>query len=220
MSRPLLQSQLDAATHIYRSWMKAWRATKEAFGLLHDRLPGFSLEVTLLKVAAINQLYATNVYAVTTMAEHVVDIMKDRPAEPVEVVARLADLGKGRKHRSFASKFAHFFIDPQQYHPFDSYTNAMVAYHLEDDAIEDPANPYAAFADNVERLRTRNGLSCEPEEVDRYLWLAGVFRAFRAARDSGKQPRINAEALALFESPCPAAQEALRTLLPADDSGE
>jgi len=220
MSRPLLQSQLEAATHIYRSCMKTWRATNEALGLLHDRLPGFSLEVTLLKVAAINQLYATHVYAVTTMAKHVVDIMRDRPAEPAEVVARIANLGKGRKHWSFASKFAHFFVDPQHFCPFDQYAKAAVKYHLGEDAAADEANRYTAFADNVERLRARNGLSCEPEELDRYLWLAGVFRAFRAPRSAGKQPQINAEALALFKSPCPAAQEALRRLLPADDSGE
>ena len=39
--------------------------------------PAFGLKAALLKVAALNQLYGTNVYAVVRMAQHVVSTMEN-----------------------------------------------------------------------------------------------------------------------------------------------
>src|SRR6266849_11219323 len=107
---PLSTAQIEAANRLHGKLLQ-WQVTDRALHTLQENLPGFDIEATLLKVVAVNQLYGTNVYAVVRMAQHVVDVMLDlKNIEDVELVEVLATL-TGRKHLSFASKFAHFFID-------------------------------------------------------------------------------------------------------------
>src|SRR5688500_14246911 len=67
---PLTQPQVSAAVKIRRQ-LTTWMAADAALELLADRVPGFTLPATTLKVAAINQLYGTNLYAVSRMATHI-----------------------------------------------------------------------------------------------------------------------------------------------------
>ncbi len=71
---PLLPAQIDAAISL-QSRMPLWRETNRAFQVLRERVPGFELYAALVKVATVNQLYSTNVYAVARMAEHVAAVM-------------------------------------------------------------------------------------------------------------------------------------------------
>lgn len=93
---------------------------------------------TLLKAAAVNALYGTQVYAVAEVAEHLCSVLGNTtvPATPalVEELAKVKFV-RGSKHitwtfRSFTSKFAHFFIDPDQFPIYDSYAVKMLTYHL------------------------------------------------------------------------------------------
>src|SRR5258706_11679744 len=103
---PLTMTQIEAANRLHGKLLQ-WRVTDRALYILQENLPGFDIEATLLKVVAVNQLYGTNVYAVVRMARHITEVMQDACGiEDADLVEKLASL-TARKHRSFASKFAH-----------------------------------------------------------------------------------------------------------------
>jgi len=88
---------------------EGWLVTDEALESRARSFPKFDLKSTLLKVAAVNALYGTNVYAIARMAEHVEKLMQDRGSfsADVDLVERLASApGLNRRFYSFA--FAHF----------------------------------------------------------------------------------------------------------------
>src|SRR6185312_11644177 len=126
----LTMRQIEAANRLHAKLVQ-WQVTDRALHTLQESLPGFESETTLLKVAAINQLYGTNVYAVVRMAQHVTAVMQDANGiEDADLVEKLATL-TGQKHCSFASKFAHFFIDKKRFPIYDSYAVKMVGCHLD-----------------------------------------------------------------------------------------
>jgi hypothetical protein len=133
---------------------------------------------TLLKVAALNQLYGTNVYAVGRMAEYVVLLMREGPpAAELEIVDRIAELPKtteqkrDRLHLSFASKLAHFFIDPERFPIYDQYAARALAFHTGKRVIKERGMRYADYCEPFEKLRSAVGV--KPRELDQYLWLRG-----------------------------------------------
>jgi hypothetical protein len=193
---PLLVSQIEAANKLH-SRLLQWQITDQALQSLHARFPGFGIEATLLKVVSVNQLYGTNVYAVMRMAQHITKVMLDaNEREASELVEELASLGS-RKHLSFASKFAHFFIDMERFPIYDSFAAKMVTYHL---GIypqgKNKAHPYRAFVENIDILKRYAHLYCTNTELDRYLWLGGLYRSW----EKNKGAQINAEVAQLFNS--------------------
>jgi hypothetical protein len=186
---------------------------------LGNRFSDFGIESALLKVAAINQLYGTNVYAVVRMAERVCAIMANDalPRTDATLVEHIAALPPApgqpheRKHISFASKFAHFFIDRERFPIYDSYAVKMVEYHLgSSDRMADLQHPYQAFVQNIQRLKRRDGITGTNQELDAYLWLAGLYWEKRRTAT----PQINAEAARLFEASAPDIVTTLAELLP------
>lgn len=192
---PLSISQIEAANRLHGQLLQ-WQLTDRTLHALHASLPGFAIEATLLKVVAVNQLYGTNVYAVIKMAQHITEVMQDTSGmDDIKLVEKLASLD-GRRHLSFASKFAHFFIDEERFPIYDSYAVKMLAYHLgKDGQAENAAYPYRAFIENIHRLKDRAQLSCTSRELDHYLWLAGLHRAWSKNREA----QINAEVSELFD---------------------
>ena len=71
---PLAPEQIAAASRLHDQFPE-WNAIDQALLALRERFPHFGLKSALLKVAALNQLYGTNVYAVVRMAQHVVSTM-------------------------------------------------------------------------------------------------------------------------------------------------
>src|SRR6266478_4868748 len=129
---PLSTSQIEAANELHKQ-LSGWQTTDGALHALHIRFPGFDDEAALLKVAAVNQLYGTNVFAVGRMAEHIrVDVMsKEGKIADVDFVEELATLPEMKyKHISFASKFAHFFVNAQRFPIYDSVAISMIEFHL------------------------------------------------------------------------------------------
>jgi hypothetical protein len=219
-TRPVLQSQLTAAKHLYGE-LKQWRATNRALAVLGQRFPDFDIEATLLKVAAINQLYGTNVYAVVRMAEHVSDVMTTKAETLADelLVERIAELPPvagqlhSRKHISVASKFAHFFVDAERFPIYDSYAVKMVGYHLSTTECDrDAQHPYRAFVQNLLRLKQRDHITCTSQELDAYLWLAGLYWEKRRSIKA----QINTEVARLLEAPPSDMTKNLAALLPAD----
>src|SRR5437867_9794261 len=123
---PLAATQIRLAARLYER-LPDWAVTDHALAALAAAFPDFGREAVLLKVAAVNQLYATQVWAVGRMYEHVLAVMstpwKHLPAEAL--VERLATV-PGRTHTSFAAKFCHFFIDGERFPIYDWYADWMV----------------------------------------------------------------------------------------------
>ena len=217
---PLSRSQIEAATG-RRDRLPRWLATDRALDALAKHFPGFGLEAALLKVAALNQLYGTNVYAVARMAEHTSRVMAEvtdtrSEAELVEQLAALPEVRDDemeRKHLSFASKFAYFFVDRERFPIYDSYAVETLSYHLHrKDRTTNPAQPYRADLANLATLRSQLVFPCQNRELDRYLWLAGIYRAWK--RNSKAQ--ISTEVAKLLAVHTQEVQAMLDVLVPPD----
>lgn len=217
---PLAIPQIEAANELHLR-LEQWRITDTALQELHVRFPGFDIEATLLKVVAVNQLYGTNVYAVDRMAKHIVEVMHaDMPSDNVKLVEKLAALPAlpaktQRNHISFASKLAHFFIDKERFPIFDSYAEDMVKFHLSgQEYVKNQKHPYPAFVQNLMLLRKHIQGSCSYEALDRYLWLSGLYRAYKTRAT----PKINREVEELFKSLSleDAPTSLLQAMLPAE----
>jgi len=219
----LSHTQFEAANRLYDE-LPRWELTDRSLELLAERFPGFGPEATLLKVVALNSLYGTNVYATVRMAEHIEGVMNtvDIETAGLDLVERIADLPPwlpGQKHlhhRSFASKFAHFFIDSDRFPIMDSYAVRMVRYHLGARNCTPACNhPYAAFVTDLTRLAEAVGMSRSDRVLDRYLWLAGQYLTWR---QKPSYP-INAELAALFANECAKVQGDLAALVGASPDG-
>lgn len=210
----LTQSQIKAASLLYKNCL-IWQRSEEALDVLEEKLPGYSDLVMLLKVVAVNGLYGTHLLAVSRMADHIKEVLAKNGqllTEPdlVEEIALLpGDNGKAptRRYHSFASKFAHFFIDSERFPIMDSYAVEMVRYHLgAGNDKRDPERPYKAFVENLSQLKSLARLDVGNRELDRYLWITGGYRTFR------KRKPVNVELEQLFKSPSDSLKDALETL--------
>ncbi len=212
---PVSQSQIDAANRLHQR-LSTWAATEQGFERLRNELPGFDLSAVLMKAAAINDLYSAHVYAISRMAVHIADVGPDLPNDPVEAVltiGRLPGGGSGGTHRSFASKFCHFFIDPDRFPIYDSYCEQMVRHHLGGkEAVRDSDEPYRAFKANIDRLQELSDIDASCRELDRYLWLAGQYRDWLK---KGDDAQTNTELRELFEDEATGVQADLELLVPS-----
>ncbi len=223
---PLSPSQVEAASAL-RTWMPAWVAADAALDLLRSLSDDAGLGVVLLKVAALDRLYGTNMYAIVPMAQHIVTVLAARPEDPIALVEAIAVLRpppqKGRTaaeappppawaktYWSFASKFVHFFLDPDRVPLYDAWAAQSLNYHLGPIRLGS-SNPYRQFVQKVSVLRSLAGLSCSIRELDRYLWLSGMYREW--SRKPDRAP-LSREVISLFTEQSPEVQRLLSVLVP------
>jgi hypothetical protein len=218
LTAPLSAEQIAAASRLHAQFPE-WNAIDSALSALGERCPDYGANSALLKVAALNSLYGTNVYPAVRMANHIARTMASPPqgAGPVALVEELALLpadppGARETHYiSFASKFCHFFVDPARYPISDSYAVATITFHMgKRQVTRNSVRRYWAFVQDLDRLRDSAGISCSLQEMDRYLWLAGVYRAWRANHNA----QINVEIKRGFTKPSPEMQADLALLAP------
>jgi len=217
---PLTQQQVDTACRLHQR-LTQWRLSNDALLRLRDTLPVFDLDSCLLKTVVINTLYGTQVLAILRMAQHVHHIFQDNDiagAGPqlVEKIASLPD-GQGKTPRrfvSFAAKFCHFFVDEGRFPIYDEAARKVIELHLRrTDLIHDATHPYVAFCENLGRLQNAGGLNASVRDLDRYLWLTGMYMKWLRERRKSA-PQVNVELLGLFTNPGQAAAE-LDAMLPA-----
>jgi hypothetical protein len=199
---PLPINKIEAANCLHER-LEQWRLADQALRLLADHCPNFEPAACLLKVAAVNALYGTNLYAITRMAKHVAGVLAgtDLVAAGPELVERLADLPaaegqkRKRRHYSFASKFAHFFLGEERFPIMDSYALAMLKRHLgRRQYLDNKDHRYGAFVHTFQQLKRWSGFPGSNRQLDRYLWLAGEYSSWKKKR----KVAINAELAALF----------------------
>ncbi len=215
---PVIHAQINAAFYLFRH-LPQWEDTERIFATLRDRLPGFNYEEVVVKAATLNHLYSTRVFALLTVSKHIAAVMADPPDDPDEFVTALATVPdraatKGpRHHWSFASKFTHFFVDADRFPIYDSYNVMMLRYHLGRQAVANTVNPYAAFRTNLQQFQTLGHLEeFSLRELDRYLWLAGLYRDWLKGNRE-----INVEVQELFAAPGEEARGLLDILILPDN---
>src|SRR5512133_1644504 len=88
---PLAPEQIAAASRLHDQFPE-WVAIDRALWALGERCPDYGADSALLKVAALNSLYGTNVYPAVRMANHIVRTMESprQGAGPVALVEELA----------------------------------------------------------------------------------------------------------------------------------
>ncbi|MFM9995533.1 MAG: hypothetical protein ACKVU4_06985 [Phycisphaerales bacterium] len=179
---PVPDGAIERAETLYRR-LESWRRTDEALGALRA-VSGFSPAVTLLKVAAVNALYYTNVYAIVRVAEHFASVLTAGPLGDLALVERLAAVPRGGAEKravrrlSLASKFAHFFVDEEVFPIYDQYAVRMVAKHTGVSVLSLDGR-YAAFAEAFGALARDAGLMGQRRRLDRYLWVQGQYEEWR-----------------------------------------
>jgi len=163
--------------------------TEAMLARLSKRFPRFDPQSTPLKAVAVNALYHTHVLAIERIAAHVSFVLRsvDVPKGSPDLVERLAYPGprskgesKQRRNLSFASKFAHFFIDSDRFPIFDNRVRVMLAVHLGRGMVRNTEHPYVGFLANLSEFRQRFEWTGKARDLDRYLWLAESIRAPRA----------------------------------------
>jgi hypothetical protein len=188
---PLKKQQIIAANRLNRANLHQWQVTDRALDLLSNSVPGFSWEACLLKATAVNTLYSARVLPIKRMAKHIHQLLgrsdtKRLDRSIVEVIAALPDASGvvKRSYTSFASKFCHFFIDSDRFPIYDDAARRMVERHLGRNRIKnrEKAHPYAAFCSRLDTLRASCGIVCSTRELDRYLWVVGMWIRFRQDR--------------------------------------
>jgi len=198
----LKPEQVAAANRIHARLLD-WRLIDDALELLARNAAGFSPEATLLKVATVNSLYGTREFALVRIALHFHRVLTGArgdvaPGVLVEQMAAVPMEGletRSRRRRSLASKFAHFFIDADRFPILDKYADRMLRYHLGVPLSPVESTDYGTFCTRFETVRTAAGIAGSQRELDRYLWLAGVYRHWRERPD-----KVNRAAAEIFST--------------------
>jgi hypothetical protein len=180
------REKLAAAGALYAR-LEGWQTMAALLDELRSAYPSNrDLKAVLLKASVLNQLYATNVFAIYDMARHICEVISTCPAlSDRSLVQRIAEVefgGKARRFVSFASKYAHFFIDPSVFPIVDYYAGWALAIHLGEpkSRADEWRQEYMLFCNQVDRLRERDGITVSPRELDQYLWLYGCWMGYCA----------------------------------------
>lgn len=183
---PLSPHLVRAACDLHAT-LVPWHRSDEALLAIKTGVKDFSPAATLAKVAAVNALYYTNVFALVRVAEHFSDVLARSNLETAgpEMVDALADVPKGGTEKkkvrrlSLAAKFAHFFIDEDRFPIYDRYAVRMVAKHAGTSLTSLDGN-YAAFTAAFNALAVGAGIVTQRRRLDRYLWIQGQYEEWKA----------------------------------------
>jgi hypothetical protein len=206
LAQSLTQSQIDAVSKFYPGGLESEELTqlKQAFPERHTAIR--------VKAIVLNTLYGTNIIAIYKVAGLLQKLLKETRTTGPLLVEELVDGIKkvtGRAHYSFVAKFGHFFVD-SNLPILDSFAQEMVEWHL-GQAQSRNSKRYLRFCENIETLSKLAGLTCNCEELDAYLWIAGEYQSWA----KNKKREINSYLKPRFErlQENPESEPALRDLL-------
>jgi hypothetical protein len=193
---PLLRI-LSAACDLHAT-LVPWHRSDEVLLAIRAGVQGFSPAATLAKVAAVNALYYTNVFAIVRVAEHFASVLarSDLGTAGPELVDTLAAVPRGGtetrsvRRLSLTAKFAHFFIDEDRFPIYDRYAVRMVVKHAGTSMTSLDGN-YTAFTAAFNALAFVAGLASQRRRLDRYLWIQGQYEEWS---DQGKASNGDLEA--------------------------
>lgn len=136
-----------------------------------------SLDEVLIKCAALNQLYSTNIFSLTAMAKHIHDIINldDRlKAGDITLIEEIANIRNvKRRFYSFATKYCAMH-QPQLFSIYDSNVHRVLKhYHPYTDAFLRNYDTYRQALRSFQSAYRLDPLS--PWQLDKYLWQLGKY---------------------------------------------
>ncbi len=195
------RAKLESADHLYRQ-CPGWLLVDSTLDHMRVHNPGnIEPSVVAAKVRVINTLYYTNLLATNQMAHHIVRKLEDVSIEGPRLVNAISELkvgGKVRHFRSFASKYCHFFVSPEEYPILDRYNTDALGEHLGEPRYRAAAlrEDYTLHYEAMQQLVRRNSLEVSWRGLDHYLYLWALWRAYC---DQQKRERIAEEVRGLFD---------------------
>ncbi|MDR0527856.1 MAG: hypothetical protein LBG79_08620 [Spirochaetaceae bacterium] len=136
----------------------------------------------LIKAAALNSIYSTNIFKISTVAEHIVKLSIDKylAAGDISVVNKLAQVdynGKIINFFSFATKYCNFH-KPEIYPIFDQYVGKTLWHWLKVDnyykCSRNELRDYNVFFEVISSFRSFYKLEeLSFKKLDQYIWEYG-----------------------------------------------
>jgi hypothetical protein len=175
------------------------RAERSLFAL-QGYFPRNDGESVLLKLVALQALDSGRAFGAERWAANAERLLAgvDPRSVALEVVEQLAtasqrSAGEHKGALTFASRFAHYFLDVDRFPVLDAWSEAELARLAPPDASA--TSRYAEFAARHARVAAELGIA-RPRQLWCCLWLVGQYRAWR------RNPRrsIHRAARALFEA--------------------
>lgn len=140
------------------------------------------VEDILLKVAALNDFYSTNIFSVYPVAKHILSLDIDNALrkgdESVVENIQCVTISKTEKNfYSFASKYCSHH-NPKDFPIYDNYVDRVLRYFRKEDAFGKFANgalkKYSQFKSILIDFQRYYGLEeYSLKQIDRYLWQLG-----------------------------------------------
>jgi hypothetical protein len=137
----------------------------------------------LLKATAINSLYATHIYAIFQVAQHICSLNIDPKLaqgslEVVDEIAMITLKGKRKRNYSFATKYCSWHR-PEVYPIFDSYVERLLWTYRQQDRFTEYKRGetwhYPRYVEIIEQFRAHYGLDeFGLKELDKFLWQYGM----------------------------------------------
>jgi len=170
-------------SYILRFDQENFGITDKAIARLIQAFPyNNCLEDVLLKVAAINSLYATNIYAIVDVAKHIYELQIDSALlqGSIELVDKIATVKVGdkiRRNYSFASKYCSWHA-LHIYPIYDSFVDQILwAYQKQESFAtfkREELLQYPRYREILNKFREYYGLKqFGYKDLDKFLWLYG-----------------------------------------------
>lgn len=180
----------DPTSEQVESYLRAWDEL-ENYHLQEDALyklfftlcpENTEMSDVLLKVAALNDFYSTNIFSVYPVAKHILalDIDSKLNVGDVSLVSDIQKVtinGVEKNFYSFATKYCSHH-KPLDYPIYDSYVEKMLCYFRDRDKFASFKTPdlkdYAKFKDILIEFSYFYGLDkYNLKEIDKYMWQLG-----------------------------------------------
>ena len=136
----------------------------------------------LLKVAALNDFYSTNIFSVYPVAKHILslnidDRLKTGDVALVSDIQKVTINGVEKNFYSFATKYCSHHR-PLDFPIYDSYVEKVLCYFRDRDKFASFKTPelkdYAKFKGTLIDFGSFYGLDrYNLKEIDKYMWLLG-----------------------------------------------
>jgi hypothetical protein len=178
---------VSEVTKYLKGWKKLEKYTSQERALnklFLELLPGNS-EITdiLLKASCLNDFYSTNIFAIHSVAEHILsvkDLDKRLKSGDINLVSELEEVKIGDNKRyfySFATKYCSHH-NPISFPIYDSYVEKILVYFNKVDKFSSfkrkDLKDYRKFKGILLDFQRYYKLErFNLKEIDRYLWLLG-----------------------------------------------
>ena len=136
----------------------------------------------LLKVAALNDFYSTNIFSVYPVAKHILSLNIDERLKAGDVtlvsdIQKVTISGVERNFYSFATKYCSHHC-PLDFPIYDSYVEKVLCYFRDRDKFTSFKTPdlkeYETFKGTLIDFRAFYGLDqYNLKEIDKYMWQLG-----------------------------------------------